>query len=42
MTATAAPLFRPAVGHAAAMLGELRTRIAAQHEAGDHHREKEE
>ena len=34
MNATAAPLFRPAVGRAAAMLAELRTRIAAQHVAG--------
>ena len=34
MTATAAPLFRPAVSQAAAALTALRTRIAAQHAAG--------
>ncbi|MGB8853148.1 MAG: [protein-PII] uridylyltransferase [Pirellulales bacterium] len=34
MSATAAPLFRPAVSQAAAALMTLRTRIAAQHAAG--------
>jgi [protein-PII] uridylyltransferase len=34
MSATAAPLFRPAVSQAAAALTSLRTRIAAQHAAG--------
>ena len=34
MNATAAPLFRPAVGRAAAAVVDLRTRIAAQHAAG--------
>jgi [protein-PII] uridylyltransferase len=34
MNATTAPLFRPAVGRAAGMLVDLRTRIAAQHAAG--------